>query len=231
MIDNPPQLYLLPGFHGSPQLFGPLLTAFGETLNTHPLGFQSCDTLTEHANKLSSVLPAEGCFLLAESFSGLIALKLSAEDPARFKGIILSASFAQSPFLALCRIGSHLPVNFYRPNPARKFILKKFCLNGVHDIALENQILDAVNEVSPSAVKKRLSVLAKSNLTDVLPKITTPTLILEASEDRVVSKTLIKELLMRLPNVQHQEIVGPHLILQTQPSEAAKAITNFVTAI
>lgn len=221
---------MLPGFHGSAKLFSSLVKALGDAIDVHPLGFKSYDSLTEHADAISPLLPQEGSFLLAESFSGLIALQLAARQPGRFKGLILSATFAQSPFLALCKIGARLPTSCYKPNPVRQLILKHFCLNGIHNPSLEVEILQAVNEVEPTAVKKRFRVLASADLTGLLPTITTPVLILESSCDRIVPTSRIDALLAGLPNAQRRKISGPHLILQTKPLIAATAIKEFIRA-
>ncbi|MGR8948992.1 MAG: alpha/beta fold hydrolase [Gammaproteobacteria bacterium] len=230
MTTNLPQLYLLPGFHGSATLFEPLIKALGDSVEAYPFSFTPCDSIAQHAENISLLLPDEGGFLLAESFSGLIALYLAAQKPQRFRGLILSASFAVTPLRFFTRLGSYLPAGIYSPNPLRKLLIDTFCLNDIHDEQLTRQVLTAINEVSPSTVKQRINVLASTDLTALLSNVETPVLLLEASKDRVVPPNRVNTLLAGLPNARRQRIDGPHLILQTKPREAAAAVRNFIAS-
>ena len=224
-------LYLLPGFHGSPLLFDPLIACLSGEIEAHPLGFESATSLTEHIDKVSPTLPVAGSFLLAESFSGLIALGLMASNPTRFKGAILSCTFARSPMQAFAAVGKQLPELAYRQTLLKRSILRHFCLNGTRNDALLQTVLDAISEVPPTVIKNRIKVLAETDLRSRLKHITTPVLCIAAAADRVVPRRRVIELQSLLPNARLVVLEGPHLILQTQPKEAAAAISNFVNSV
>lgn len=228
MSESKNPLYLLPGFHGSAALFDPLVEHLSDEIVAHPMGFESADSLDDHLSKISPMLPSAGSFLLAESFSGLIALALMAAEPDRFKGAILSCSFARSPMQSLATIGKFLPSLAYRQTPLKRLILKYFCLNHTPDDALLQTVLDAVSNVPPEVIKRRIKVLAETDVRDRLSLINTPVLCLAASADRVVPHHRITELHALLPNAALTMLDGPHLLLQARPTEAAEVVSNFV---
>ena len=226
-----PTLFLLPGFHGSSSLFAPLVRELGEHIETHALVFTSQSSIESHADALSQELPETGAFVLAESFSTLIALQLAAQHPSRFHGLILSTPFARTPFAALAAIGARLPAWCYRQSPLRKIILNHYCLNHITDEKLKAQVLEALNDVPALTVKRRIEVLSATDLTEDLSGIEIPCLLLEASDDRVVSTQKINRLQHLLPNTQRKLIPGPHLILQANPRDSAAAIRLFIDSI
>ena len=62
----------------------------------------------------------------------------------------------------------------------------------------------------------------------VLSRITIPILYLRASHDRLVRPGLSQQLIDGLPNVVVQSIDGPHMLLQANPIESAKAIMKYL---
>ena len=79
-------------------MYEPLLEALGDreaqTVHYPPdrcLGYDALEPW------LRDRLPAEPFVLLAESFSGPLALRLAADPPVGLQGVILVASFARAP--------------------------------------------------------------------------------------------------------------------------------------
>ena len=91
--------------------------------------------------------------------------------------------------------------------------------------------LEAIDHVPASTVKRRIQVLARTDLSNELARIRTPCLLIEASADRVVTRDRIDKLQQLLPNSQRTCVRGPHLILQANPQAAAVAIKRFVNTI
>lgn len=223
------QLYLLPGFHGSATLFDELLQHLPNNITPYPLGYDSADSLDEHLENISPQLPESGAFLLAESFSGLIALALMARQPTRFRAAVLSCSFAVSPMMPLAKLGAKLPAIAFQQTPIKHYILDHFCLNRVTDASLKPKVLAAISAVPASTIKRRICVLARSDLRDRLARISTPILCLAASHDRVVPARLVNDLAHQLPNANVKTIEGPHLLLQARPRSSAQAISEFLS--
>lgn len=224
-------LYLLPGFHGSANLFAPLISHLGTHIEAHPLRFESAASIEEHAAIISPSLPANNVLLVAESFSGLIALALLQQNPDRFKGVVLCAAFARTPMIGLARIGACLPTFAYRKTPLKRLVLNHFCLNNTSNMRLKKEVLAAITAVEPITIKKRISVLSATDLRGKLANITTPVLCLAAAHDRVVPRQLVDALVHELPNARIEELAGPHLLLQACPGAAAAAIETFINQL
>ena len=125
-----PQLVLLPGLDGTGTLFGPLVQALPEDIRPTVIAYPPDRVLSlpEHADWVSNRLPGGKTVLLAESFSGLVALHLLAEAPSRFRGVIFVGAFAEPPKPFLSRLAPMVP----RPGSLMRtippFLLRQYCL-------------------------------------------------------------------------------------------------------
>lgn len=159
--------------------------------------------------------------LIAESFSGPIAIAIAASPPPNLKRVALVATFDHAPaptFLApLVRAAM-----FRRPPPAF-FIRWKMLGNHAskEDVAA---VQDAIRDVDATVLAERLRSLLKVDVQDKAKAIQLPVLSLRGSQDRLVSRPL------SLANSSwHEEVIdGPHLLLQQCPGECADAIRRFV---
>lgn len=109
-------LVLLPGMDGTGGLFSEFLEALGPGLHPivvpyppdQPLDYSQLESIVR------SRLPSDQPFvLLAESFSGPIAISIAASAPRGLLGLVLCCSFARSPrpvFSVLRSIVAFLPV-------------------------------------------------------------------------------------------------------------------------
>src|SRR5262249_6432867 len=116
-------------------------------------------SLHEHAQWVSDRLPRGECVLLAESFSGLVALTLLATASARLQSIIFVGAFAEPPKPFLSRMAPILP----RPGSLLKsipsFMLRQYCLGSDATVAQLNQVRDAIRSVSPEVLSHRLGLV------------------------------------------------------------------------
>ena len=96
-----PELILLPGLDGTGRLFAPLVKALAQCgVSARAIGYPTHDALdyVELERRVRAELPECSAFvLLAESFSGPIALRIGAAPPANLKGLVLSTTFATRP--------------------------------------------------------------------------------------------------------------------------------------
>lgn len=102
-----PILVLLPGLDGSGELFAPLVAKLAETVDTRivRLPLDGEQTQRALAQRLLPLLPSEPFALLAESFSGAVALELARLKPAGLRQLILVATFfasATGTLLEIC---------------------------------------------------------------------------------------------------------------------------------
>ena len=227
-MDAAPHLVLLPGLDGTGELFGPLLQALGDDSPTSVVRYGSELTFDEYVESAGKALP-DRCVMIAESFSGPVAIALAARHPANIRGLVLCATFAISPFRTLLRAARIVPKRLFRPSLLLPSMVQHFCFSGA-SIAVRPSPVAVVGTVPPAIMRARLACLAATDVRPLLPRIATPALYLRASNDRIVSARRSLELTSLLPNVKVTEIDGPHLLLQARPRESAAAITDFVQA-
>jgi pimeloyl-[acyl-carrier protein] methyl ester esterase len=223
-----PHFVLLPGLDGTGELFAPLLQALGENVTTSVVRYGAELTFDEYVESAGKALP-EQCVLVAESFSGPVAIAVAARHPQKMRCLVLCATFAVSPFRALLSAVRFVPARLFRPNMLLPTMVDYFCFSGV-PVSLRPSPVSVVSTVPPAIMRARLACLANADVRTLLPRVATPTLYLRASTDRIVSSRLSRELTSQLPNVTVAEINGPHLLLQTRPRECAAAIASFVRA-
>lgn len=228
-MDAASHLVLLPGLDGTGELFAPLLHALDDGFPTSVVRYGAELTFDEYVESAGKALPDQ-CVVIAESFSGPVAIALAARHPTKIRGLVLCATFAVSPFRTLLRAAKFAPKRLFRPNLLLPSMVNHFCFNGA-SIAVRPSPVAVVSTVPPAIIRARLACLATTDVRPLLPRIETPVLYLRASNDRVVSSRLSHELTSLLPNVKVGEIDGPHLLLQARPRECAAAITEFAQAL
>lgn len=227
-MDAAPHLVLLPGLDGTGELFAPLLQALGEDVTTSVVRYGAELTFDEYVESAAKALP-ERCVLIAESFSGPVAIALAARHPGKVRGLVLCATFATSPFRPLARMARFVPKRLFRSSPLSATVLNYFSLSGDSADVRPSPVAVA-SSVPPAIMRARLACLGTVDVRPLLNRVTAPVLYLRGSKDKIVSARLSRELTSRLPTVTVAEINGPHLLLQTRPRECAAAIGTFVRA-
>lgn len=222
------KIYLLPGLDGTGELFYPLQSALSKEIQSVAVRYKDEVLFDEYLETVTALIPDKDVILVAESFSGPIALALIARNPSRFKFVVLSATFATSPFRGILGITKYLPSFVFGSYRKNKKIFSTFCLNGCSNDVLATKVLSVVRSLPASTTKSRLELLAGIDMRPVLSRITIPILYLRASHDRLVRPGLSQQLIDGLPNVVVQSIDGPHMLLQANPIESAKAIMKYL---
>jgi pimeloyl-[acyl-carrier protein] methyl ester esterase len=222
-----PSLMLLPGADGSGLLFEPLIALLSGstdlTVVRYPADVQSYQDALQYAERC---LPAaRRFFVLGESFSGPVAIRLAARHPARIAGVILAASFSKNPH-PLLRPLCLLPA---WPMPA-------LCLrsgialmqSGFSNPAMEHLLLRALSTVPARILQRRLQHVLQEDARAELKKIKQPLLYLQARHDRMVPATALDTIKRLAPQTDSVVLEAPHLVLQYASSEAARAILQFL---
>lgn len=221
-------LVLLPGLDGTGELFTSFLAALGSDYSTVIVRYINEKYFDDYVESVVSLLPVHGAVLIAESFSGPIALEVARRFPHKIDRIVLCATFASSPFRNLARLSGFIPEYFFNLKPLRRFLLQKLCLDsGSEDSGMED-ILRVIQAIPACLVKSRLKVLAGIDMYACLSEISAQVLYLQAMQDKLVNVDLGDRLIRSLTNVTVQMIDGPHLLLQTRPEECAERIRKFI---
>lgn len=224
-------LVLLPGMDGTGDLFGPLLAALDGRCGTRIVRYPEQRPL-DYAQLLPfvrSALPVGARYMLvAESFSGPLAITLASERPDGLCGLVLCGSFARNPRPALARAAGLLgmtPMHGALLRVAASTMLGRGVDHAVHKL-----VRRAVARIPPSVLRTRLREVLRVDVTRELESIEVPILYLQATHDLAVPPSAAKVIRHHRPDVRLARIGGPHFLLQANPEDSAAEIVRFVTA-
>ncbi len=226
-------LVLLPGLDGTARL----LTDFTQAIRP---AFEDVQALSYPGDRAADyaqlealvrpLLPQQHPFvLLGESFSGPLALAIAAAPPPNLVGLVLSTTFARHPvrslrpFAALTRFA---PVRTL-PSPLLAWWLFGRWVTPQRLATLRNALLT----VEPAILRARTAAALRADATPCLARIRMPVLCLRARADRLLWPRTTQQLLAGLPQARLVELDAPHLLLQTAPEAAARAIAGFAREI
>jgi pimeloyl-ACP methyl ester carboxylesterase len=222
-VDKIP-IVLLPGMDGS----GALLTGLVDCLalfrpvlvislpNDRPLTY---DGLTDCVAKR---LPDVRFVLLGESFSGPIAIEVAARQ-RRVAGLVLAASFARHPMPAMFAPLARL-LNL-RWLPAR--LVEAALLGSADGLGLREKLRQVLTTLPSEVIRTRASEVLRVDKRDRLRAVSCPILCLHARFDRLVSRKCLDEITTLRPHCEVRSFSAPHMVLETNPVEAASVINDF----
>jgi len=225
------RLVLLPGLDGTGSLFRGFLKALDPGIKTIIVSYPPDRDMDYDGLKAiaRSFLPENDPFiLLAESFSGPIAISIAASQPTGLRGLILTCSFARNPrpllapLLPLVRL---LPVR-----AAPTALLAAPALGRFATPARRSELAEILSRVRPSVIRTRLRAVLTVDVRALLARIDLPVLYLRASEDRLVPRSASDDF-AAMPRVRFAEIEAPHFLLQANPEEAAAHVEAFLGEI
>lgn len=238
-----PLLVLLPGLDGTGTLFEPLLgwvpaggalrlpaggTCGGRTARTVSYPRDIVLTYTQLVDRVADELDHAGpIVLVAESYSGPVALGLAERLGERVVAIVLIASFVENPTWVPRWIAALVPDWLFRVVPPR-WVLRTMLLAPDSAEVLVGQLAAAITSVAPRVLAARVREVLTLQAPERLPSV--PILYLQAAQDRLVSRRALGRI-QALRRVDVATIDGPHLLAQTAPAEVWGAIAAFVGAV
>lgn len=221
---------LLPGFDGTGLLYAPLLRALPPEIVPVVIRYPAdriCSASELVGIVLSALPESEPYVLIAESFSGPIALRASASHLQPPTALVLCASFAKCPVprlvISMLRILGSTLVR-YRPP---KWLIRRYLIGEAPD-DVEALFYSAISTVSPRVLAHRFAVLLEFNEKYASGEIKSPLLYLQATRDRLVGTRNVRFLQRHCPALRVERIESPHLILQVQPQASVRAILGFL---
>jgi pimeloyl-ACP methyl ester carboxylesterase len=164
--------------------------------------------------------------LLAESFSGPIAIRIAADPPPGLVSVILCGTFASNPYpwAAPARaLAAWLPLK-----ALPRWLRAPLMWGSADPRRAPARAQRSLSAVAGRVIRRRLRAILSAEETTRLARISLPCLILTARRDRILPRRATRVLLAGLPAAQVQEIDGPHLLLQACPEEAAVAVLRFL---
>lgn len=225
-------LILMPGLDGTGLSFEPFLKFIPDddhiTVIRYPTDkLLSFEETVECA--AAQIPPGPPPIVIAESFSGPVAVQMIASGRIAAKALVLCATFAKSPHPIIWSVMRflRLPMLIAPEMPSLFF---KIIMGDKKLVASLAPLWKKVHADVPARVMNhRLGLI---NLVDVIKSLTTlslPCLYLQATDDRVVSSSSLTDFKRYIPHLVIKRIKAPHFILQAAPRACLEAIEQFMS--
>ncbi|MDC8013750.1 alpha/beta fold hydrolase [Tahibacter soli] len=224
-----PTFVLLPGLHGTDDLYADLAHALAPQGRSIAIAYPT-DRPLGYPDLVAQVLaawPTDGdVVLVAESFSGPVALMLAAQRPRGLRAVVLSATFARNPSPWL------RPLRFVLPFASKHWmptaVAAALMLGESATREWAATIARILDRVSDTALRARATAAFDVDVRGLIPTIDVPLLYLRARHDRLIAARHGDDIVARARDGRLVDIDSPHLIFQIAPREAAAAIDDFL---
>jgi pimeloyl-ACP methyl ester carboxylesterase len=211
------RLVLLPGMHGTAELFSEFMSRMPEPKHIEALHYptDACLSYAQLLGTVESCVPTtEPYILLAESFSAPLAIQFAGTNPPNLRGLILCA-------------GSLIaPLAFRFPLP--KVFVSRYLVGPDAPESLHASVRAAIRSVKPAVFAARFKQVLAVDARLALSRVSVPILYIQALHDRMVGRASLEEIRAIKPQIEVARIDGPHLILQRGPPQAAEAVAVFI---
>lgn len=219
-------IVLLPGMDGTGRLFEPFVRACPVPFITKVIALPSSGSYGALLEDLTPRIRGEGrVILLAESFSGQLAVRFAELHPESIEALVLCNSFVAPLRSSMLRV---LPWSLLFSVSPPSFVIRHFLLGGDASSELVQQVRVAVKEPPASIMASRLASVLSEDCTASLRRIDAPILVIRGAEDRLVPRSSSEVVLRAARQSVRVTIPGPHLLLQRHPREAWEEITRFL---
>jgi pimeloyl-ACP methyl ester carboxylesterase len=223
---NPAQeIVLLPGLDGTGDLFDRLTVGLAGEFTVNVMRYPNDPNLgyAGYAELARKAIGRRPVFLLGESFSGPVAVRVAAQLGPQIRGVILAATFLKSP----------LPGWFLRraartdPEATPKRIRDAILMGSYGDDELRNKVDEIVRGLSRPVRAARLRAIAGVDVRDDFAKLACPILVLHGRKDWLVSMTAMQKAVCNKGGARIVAFTAAHMLLQTRAVEAAMEIRAF----
>lgn len=221
-----PELLLLPGLDGTGRLFQWFESAIEPHATTRVVSYPSDPSLTleELVDHASLQVPRVPYAIVAESFSGPIAIMLASTTLSDLRGVILSTSFAASPWPDWL---GHLPLVLlarFRP----RWVLPDVLLGEVPEEVLR-VTEEVLRDVPPTVIAGRMRLVLRTDVRDILRPSSIPFAYLAGTQDRLLGASGLDGVRDARPDIEVSFVDGPHLLLQAKPQEVATVVSEYLS--
>jgi pimeloyl-[acyl-carrier protein] methyl ester esterase len=228
VVDRSIETLLLPGMDGTGRLFRPLEAQLPPTLRPCVVTFPS-DQQLSYDELLRAIVVPRGTFaIVAQSFSGPLAIRIAHAYPDRVRALVLVATFLRNPSRMAAWIQTFGP-RFFRmrlSDAALRIGLLGMDANVDQVAALRAALLSVEPEVLAAPLQEIISV----DVSQEFATGTVPVLYVAGGRDRLVGRSVAKQMQRLRPDMQIRVLDAPHLVLQRRPAEVAKVIEEFIAS-
>ncbi len=180
---------------------------------------------------MQKALPADKPYvLIAESFSGPLAVEVAAAQPENLQALVLCASFVTNPappFLRWIRSFNH--PGWFRFHLPRSFVRYAAALWDCEASVIDS-LIEHATSVQPDVLSFRFAQVMQVDVREQLLRCCVPMLYLQATRDLLVPRRNREEIVRLKPDASYTEIDASHFVLQHKPAESLQAIQVFLKA-
>jgi pimeloyl-[acyl-carrier protein] methyl ester esterase len=220
------KVVVLPGLDGT----GCLVDEFTRLLSEkhEPILFKYPERVARYDVLLDWIterLPCDDYVIVAESFSGPLAVMIAARKPKALNAIIFVATFAKSPRRvpnALAHLVRILPIR----NMGLLWLAQPFLIGAWATKKHLRKIQAALFLVPKQTLSARLGQVLATNVVEGLRDLKLPMLYITALQDRLVP--LRAAIDFQACGVDVIGIDGPHFLLQVKPNDAVLEVNKFI---
>jgi pimeloyl-ACP methyl ester carboxylesterase len=200
---------------GTGTLFEPFIKLLPTGFDARVVSYPEDTYLTyqELAERAASFIPLDEPYLIvAESYSGPVAILLAARRLGQLRAVVLVASFVSPP---RGRFGScasrFVPVAFFRV-AAPAWILRRLLLDRAASPEVVASVRKAVAGVKPDVLSRRLRDALSADFAPLLADCAARIVCLAPDADRLLGEG------SSIPGTETIRVAGPHLLLQCAPA-------------
>jgi pimeloyl-ACP methyl ester carboxylesterase len=220
---------LLPGLDGTGKLFEPFIA--------HAPSGASCSVVSYPVNEelaypdcadlvMANFIPEEPFVIVAESFSGPVAVLVASTRPSALAAVVLCNTFV---FRASWRGFSLLPWAFLFRLPLTQFSVGLHLTGFKHASRLVEAIRAANAPVLPGVRASRLRSALSVDVRDQLAGLSVPVVYLRGIHDRLIFSGCVRHVVSARPITTVVRVPGPHLLLQVEPERSWQEVSSFLS--
>lgn len=218
---------LLPGLDGTGTLLSEFAARLSDDAETTIHGYPPEDPLGYDAlfESLATRVAARGpTFVLAESFSGPLGVRLATDPRTRdlVRGLILVATFARSPVTAHV---ARLPLDALFALPPPPLLIRALMVGWDAPRSLVTSVAAATRVPHRAVLAARVRELTRVDVAGELRRASLPVVCIRPTRDRLVRDPLDAP---AAACFELHEVTGPHLILQRHPGRCAAIVSTFL---
>ncbi|MGH6708224.1 MAG: alpha/beta fold hydrolase [Bradyrhizobium sp.] len=177
---------------------------------------------------LRSLPQGQPFVILAESFSGPLALRIAARGHPHLVAVILVASFKSRPVAWIPSFARHIVHPFIFRLPGQILVMRRFLFGSSAPVALIVRTIDCLKSIDPAVLAGRIKATLSVDATEAFIRCPVPVLYLGGTQDRLITPQTAERLKSLRRDLECVMLDAPHFLLQRAPAAAAKAVTEFL---
>ena len=218
---------LLPGMDGTGRLFRPLEDRLHPKHRARAVAFPADQRRSYDDLLRAIVVPRQKFAIVAESFSGPLAIRMANEHRDRVRALVLVATFIRNPSRLAAWVQPLLgPALFRTRLPGAALRLGLLGMDATDDQV--TALREALLSVETDVLAGRLCEILSVDVSQEFAAGTVPVLYIAGERDRLVGMSVAKHMQRLRPDMQIRVLDAPHLVLQRRPVEAAQLIEEFI---